>query len=247
VEGKCFPKSSKGAMILFRKIYKEANDSIHGDRAVLDRAFEMAEKPEKKEKKILKYSFVGTAAAAVLIVCALFVNYKLLPLSAVDMEEAEDTTYESADLGLESRKQSSSATADYANLVAEDKNTVSYTAEEYFDYIGIDLSKIELPKDMSLDIEKSYSLTEDDNGNLSGDVVIFTSSGGEISVMTSRIEDVQWAIDMYEKAGENMAVMDDGQFVTLYMIKDGTSVTIEGENISADEIKDIAKQIEEQK
>ncbi len=59
---------------MFRELYKEANDNIKGDRAILDKAFLKAAQPEMKKSPLLKYSFVGTAAAAVLVLGAVFLN-----------------------------------------------------------------------------------------------------------------------------------------------------------------------------
>ncbi|MBQ7875842.1 MAG: hypothetical protein IJ316_00990 [Clostridia bacterium] len=59
---------------MFRELYKEANDNIKGDRAILDKAFLKAAQPEKTKSPLLKYSFVGTCAAAVLVLGAVFLN-----------------------------------------------------------------------------------------------------------------------------------------------------------------------------
>lgn len=59
---------------MFRDLYKEANDNIKGDRAILDRAFLQAAQPEKKKSPVFKYSFVGTAVAAVMVIGAVFAN-----------------------------------------------------------------------------------------------------------------------------------------------------------------------------
>ncbi|MBQ8540340.1 MAG: hypothetical protein IJ435_02570 [Clostridia bacterium] len=59
---------------MFRELYKEANDSIKGDRIVLDRAFLKAAQPAKKKSPVIKYSFIGTAALAVIVLGAVFLN-----------------------------------------------------------------------------------------------------------------------------------------------------------------------------
>ncbi len=67
---------------MIEKIYKEACDEIHGDRkAILDKAFERAQKPVKRRNPVLKYSVIGTAAAAVLIAGAIFINIDLLKIT----------------------------------------------------------------------------------------------------------------------------------------------------------------------
>ncbi len=59
---------------MFRDLYKKANDEIKGDRAILDKAFLQAAQPVKKKSPVFKYSFVGTAVAAVMVIGAVFAN-----------------------------------------------------------------------------------------------------------------------------------------------------------------------------
>lgn len=59
---------------MFREVYKQANDTIKGDRSVLDRAFLQAAQPVKKKSPIVKYSFIGTAVAAVMVLGAVLLN-----------------------------------------------------------------------------------------------------------------------------------------------------------------------------
>lgn len=341
---------------MFRKIYKEANNSIHGDRAILDRAFEMAKKPAEKKSSILKYSFIGTAAAAVIVAGAVFVNYDLLKLTAgntavteptegtetaeavyADEETRDDTIIPTEAAApnesrtVEEEKKSESAAAAVENraeentrryeVVKEDafveedaaeeaafeaeefekfeeftepeyrteatdggvsastyggrsmltgreeasddsegsteimvasgmggnsgRSVITYTAQEYCDYIGIDFSTLSLPEGLAFDIKESYILGVNADGEIVEDAAVFSAVGDEreISVMTGRVEDVQWAIDMYEKVSDNMSVFDDGSTVTVYAIKDGTSVTAYFENIPDEEIKAFVEQI----
>ncbi len=59
---------------MFREVYKQANDTIKGDRSVLDRAFLQAAQPVKKKSPVVKYSFIGTAVAAVMVLGAVLLN-----------------------------------------------------------------------------------------------------------------------------------------------------------------------------
>lgn len=59
---------------MFRDLYKKANEEIKGDRAILDRAFLQAAQPAKKKNPVIKYSFIGTAVAAVMVLGAVFAN-----------------------------------------------------------------------------------------------------------------------------------------------------------------------------
>lgn len=329
-------------MILFREIYKEANDSVHGDRKIIDRAFEAAEKPEKRKSRVLKYSFIGTAAAAVLVAGAVFVNYSLVKLpveeipagmteqseedetASVSQEEQYDTvvTMEAAvpktaqnekqyfsanetesisDSGAqkngemkentsgaaggaedeysdevltESASEAKGTDTDMPRYVKSGKMTgseeafddsrsgaevammtetaadivadaVTYTAEEYFEYIGIDFSKLSLPEGLKFDINESYTLSADKNGEILGDVASFTAfnAGRGISVMTSRTEDIRWEIDACEKVSENVSVLEDGVYTTLYAVKDGAYIAVFFENIPKEEMRDFTEQI----
>lgn len=69
---------------MFRELYKQANDEIKGDRQILDKAFELAQKPEKKPLPIFKYSFVGTAVAAVILLGAIFANTEVFMKKTVE-------------------------------------------------------------------------------------------------------------------------------------------------------------------
>ena len=62
---------------MFKDLYKQANEDIKGDRVILEKAFEMAAKPEKKKLPVLKYSYIGTAVAAVVVIGAVFVNSQI--------------------------------------------------------------------------------------------------------------------------------------------------------------------------
>ncbi len=62
-------------MVLFKKYYKEANDSIKPNRELIDKIFEAAEKPAKK-KSVVKFYKFGMAAAAVLV---LVLSVSVLP------------------------------------------------------------------------------------------------------------------------------------------------------------------------
>ena len=59
---------------MFRDLYKKANDDIKGDRAILDRAFLQAARPVKQKNPVIKYSFIGTAVAAAVVLGAVFTN-----------------------------------------------------------------------------------------------------------------------------------------------------------------------------
>ncbi len=84
-------------MIMIEKIYKEACDEIHGDKkAILDKAFERAQKPVKRRNPVLKYSVIGTAAAAVLIAGAIFINIDLFKITEPKNFEDDAVISESA-------------------------------------------------------------------------------------------------------------------------------------------------------
>lgn len=59
---------------MFRDLYKKANDEIKGDRAILDKAFLQAAQPVKEKSPVIKYSFIGTVVAAVMVLGAVFAN-----------------------------------------------------------------------------------------------------------------------------------------------------------------------------
>ena len=62
---------------MFREVYKKANEDIKGDIQILDRAFLKAAQPVKKKSPIMRYSVIGTLAAAVFIIGAVMVNSNL--------------------------------------------------------------------------------------------------------------------------------------------------------------------------
>lgn len=63
---------------MFRDLYKQANDEIKGDKLIIEKAFMKANAPVKKKLPMLKYSFIGTAAVAVFIIGAVFLNADVL-------------------------------------------------------------------------------------------------------------------------------------------------------------------------
>ncbi len=75
---------------MFREVYKKANDEIKGDRQILDKAFEMAQMPEKKPIPILRYSFVGTAVAAVIVLGAIFTNSEIFMQKTIDVPSGNE-------------------------------------------------------------------------------------------------------------------------------------------------------------
>ncbi len=77
---------------MFRELYKEANDNIKGDRAILDKAFLKAAQPEKTKSPILRYSFVGTCAAAVLVLGAVFLNADVFMEKTQNMPTPDEIT-----------------------------------------------------------------------------------------------------------------------------------------------------------
>lgn len=93
---------------MFKDVYKKANDDIKGDRAILDRAFLQAAQPVKKTSPVIKYSFVGTAVAAVLVLGAVFANPSVFTnrsedlgkLNAVEPTEAVVSTTEKDDVAV---------------------------------------------------------------------------------------------------------------------------------------------------
>ncbi|MCD8049421.1 MAG: hypothetical protein LUG52_07465 [Clostridia bacterium] len=95
---------------MYKRIYKKACEEIKGDRdAILNKAFERAaqpeKQPEKKKSPILKYSFVGTAAAAVIVAGAVIFNWDVfkMPLDDIVSEDSADAVVEeSAEVGSES-------------------------------------------------------------------------------------------------------------------------------------------------
>lgn len=365
----------------FKKLYKEANDRIKGDRRVIDAAFEKAASEKtasegtKKRTNIIKYSFLGTAAAAIIVICAIAGNFELFRLdenaatespaadaereteagnakastesdaaaetegepqtvnegekenvaksdketpartesgatpaeaeSAPDVQRitgsgekksAEDNGGEKDESVEESDENDAEDMSNYkptepkqsytltisgqsgggsgggssgavtglpkgagdATEAADDYGettmtfldeslgeTAIYTAEEYFNYIGTDLSALSLPYGMELDIMPEYTLSVDENGEISGDTAFFTAQSAEkrLEIMTSRIESVSWAVDMYKKTGENTSEFDDGANVTVYAVKDGASFTLSFENFEKAERDSVVNQI----
>jgi len=69
---------------LFKKYYKEANDDIQTNRALIDKIFEEAEKPVVVNKRARIYRF-GMAAAAVLVI-----GVSVFSLSLFERENAEN-------------------------------------------------------------------------------------------------------------------------------------------------------------
>lgn len=59
---------------MFRDLYKKANEDIKGDRAILDKSFLKAAQPAAKKSPVFKYSFIGTVAAAAIVLGAVFAN-----------------------------------------------------------------------------------------------------------------------------------------------------------------------------
>ena len=71
---KCCAKSLKEVMTLFKKYYKEANDDIETNRALISDIFEKAEKQKNSVSRAAVYRFVS-CAAAVFAVCAILYLY----------------------------------------------------------------------------------------------------------------------------------------------------------------------------
>ena len=121
----------------------------------------------------------------------------------------------------------------------------TYSAEEYFSYIGFDVSSLKLPEEMTMEIPSQIEMTFGYDGEITGDTAFFTASGGgkRLEIMTSRAESVDWAVDMYKKIGENASEFSDGASATVYAIRDGASFTMNFENFDESERKSIVGQI----
>lgn len=71
---------------MYKRIYKKACEEIKGDRdAILNKAFERAAQPEKKKSPILRYSVIGTAAAAVIVAGAVILNWDIIKIPLDDI------------------------------------------------------------------------------------------------------------------------------------------------------------------
>ena len=76
----------------FKKLYIEANDSIKGDMTLIDKAFLRFENEKAGgKKKVLSYSVIGTAAAAVIVICAMIGYPELFKLQSENVGEALTT------------------------------------------------------------------------------------------------------------------------------------------------------------
>lgn len=97
---------------MFRDLYTKANEDIKGDRAILDRAFLQAAQPVKKKNPVFKYSVVGTAVAAVIVMGAVFVNSDIFMNKTEYLPITETTPTESVVTGEDVVK-AKSTTEDY--------------------------------------------------------------------------------------------------------------------------------------
>lgn len=113
---------------MFKDIYKEACNEICGDKkAILDKAFERAAIPKKKTRPVWKYSVIGTAAAAIIIVGAVFMNMELFTTSSRDIKEME-TVFENEK--LKSSKTSDAGQDNDMTLPTEQKEQAEQKADE---------------------------------------------------------------------------------------------------------------------
>lgn len=118
---------------MFRDLYKKANEEIKGDRAVLDRAFLQAAQPERKKNPVFKYSFIGTAVAAVMVLGAVFANPSVFTnrsdeigkLGEEEKTESVVTGEESGDDALSFESGELALTSVEDDEVVEDEKTVA--------------------------------------------------------------------------------------------------------------------------
>ncbi len=109
---------------MYKRIYKKACEEIKGDRdAILNKAFERAAEPEKKKSPILKYSVIGTAAAAVIVAGAVILNWDVIkiPLDDIVSEDSAEIIEES---------QSEAASGETAETEADEAVTAAEAETE---------------------------------------------------------------------------------------------------------------------
>ena len=110
----------------FKEIYKNANNSIQADRALINTIYEKAEK--SKKTKVINYSVFGSFAAAAAVFVLVFntVNFNTGKVKGIDTQIANIDTKQAEQSDILSNTEKTLPKEDYK---AEENITYNYTAD----------------------------------------------------------------------------------------------------------------------
>lgn len=164
---------------MFRELYKEANDCVRGDRGILDKAFLQAAQPEKKKNPVYKYSFIGTAVAAVMVVGAVFANPTVF-------------TNRSETIGLPDVTPTESVVATEAYMAAAENDEVTpvnstFTADEV---PAVDFkTKVKVAGTQETKADATVDTDSNDGGNGQYDAIVMSLEGEDDAFVESATEE----------------------------------------------------------
>ncbi len=182
---------------MFRDLYKNANENIKGDKAILEEVYKRASEKEKGHTLLFRYSFVGTAVAAVILMGALFVNSDIFMTKTKEMSELklpdEDNVIE--------------------NDAAKDENSQIMRAEVTDEVISVDDGEEELYHKEAVE-EKT---TENGTAEKKTESAVKNDAVLKNELSTDKENNPQ----LTQKGEDTKAIIDEDMEVGLFILEDG--------------------------
>ncbi len=232
---------------MFKKVYKEINDSIPVNNELLQSLLSEAEKPVKRVKFKNIYRYGGVAAAALLLTVSAigvseigFPAAKSKPVKS-DIATASDTAAEQKVQGNAKAIQEESisdSSVYYDTVQAENTNKArsipeKEAADSYSADMDIDLTVISLPEGVVRLGEAAIASAEADSSADSDRVI--TYSDGHKSLKLTITYNLEFINDMLAKHPSNRVYGDDG-YIGAYVLKDGFGYRVDCYNFTEDEV-----------
>lgn len=249
----------------FKSAYKTANDNIHGDKQLIEKIFEDAQK--KKVHKINYYALTSVAAAIVLC-CGVYASQHFFPHGGMDNKsDGESVGTLLAELNPEqtpvntkkSRMAENDAVAFTENAVndAIKEETILLNQDEYVEYLGVSLDDITLPlpAGMKWSFLEQYSILKDaSTGKVINDVnsivaldesaperiisLSVTKNGDEItSIMKGREDEIH-------SVSKGRVLIEKGELnICAYIEYDGLYLTLTSAGVTSEEFDTLLENI----
>ncbi len=284
----------------FKEAYKNANNSIHADRALIDRIYIKAQ--QQKKTKVINYSIFGSLAAAAAVFVLVFnaINMgsgkinggetyvahgdlkarvateeiktaekteKNVPNDTADLtlkqEQNSKAAVESTDIKTETVQEdvrydtfnttssavgSLSGASDIAMAGIEYEESMedafspyeSYTANEYYDYIGSDvISVAKIPSDMKFEKFNGADITKDENGSIIADTGTF------IAYDALKEKSITIEVTKIPQMTRGAALNDTDGLKTVQIVKDDLIYTITAFNVTDGEIDELVASLQQ--
>ena len=204
---------------MFRETYKSAMNDIETNKDLLNSLLEKAT-PAKKEKFTVIKKFRGYTMSA--LATAAVVMIAVVSMKGYDSPQEQIVLPKIASENKEMMRMNDFESDAVAETKAVATENLELTKDEYLSYMGIDLEKIDIPKDLKMqETDKISILKNEETGEILNDFHSFDFKGESERYVSIKTEKTNKS-----DSGWNISASDEN-YMMASRTKDGSLITVE--------------------